>query len=321
MIVVDNHNSKLLEQSLELVEEYTKASVIMTLPCESGKQYDAQIARRRLITSHEVSPLSELEVAQRLVYKIQYSHHLTPGRDEQKALSFLGSMCFGSPVITDIMSSLIDKCIVKLDDPCAGVRQAKESFVVSLGPVVESHTPTCFSTSIILALVQCLKSEGFLSLSSQVLLNCISIFGTLPIPQSFVEAIAEEVLACSSNQEKLLSNEVWDALCSLNLLVRYPSPSSLSSLTSNLYIIPEIIAESINDEFVNDPTGIALCVGLIIRGIQRLLSILISSSSQHSADSMYAIELLQSVKKMLPLKMYQEEEIEVLGCILAQIEA
>ena len=302
----------------------------MTLSFPLDRQFEPQIGSR-LIISHDISSLTNLQVTQRIVYSIQCGHHLTPGRDQQKALNYLSSMCLGSPLITDIMASYIDRCILKVEDPCEGIKLAKNTFFTAHGYFIEnSHEgrdSTIGQSSIaatVLLLVKCLKTEGFLSTQSYLLLECLSLFGSLPIPQSVIVAIAEEVISFST-KETVPTNYVWDDLCSLNLLKRYPDISSSNScdLVTKLFYLP---GDWLYSEVVNNSTSLNSCCYLIHCGTSRLIDTFLSSQSL-PPDSVYLLELLHSIQKFLPLKELPEDNsvseeltvnIEVLKTITTQ---
>ena len=317
LVIVDIGDPVLIEKVLDLVDSCTR--VLLTLPCPFHGELSSQLKTKRLVTFYELSALSNLQVTQRLVYAIQCCHDLTPGEKERNALSYLSSMCCGYPAITDVMSSFIDKCIIKLnEDPCEGIKYAKNKFLTVLGDIIDSTNDKISKPRVVmLTLVQCLKEEGFLSTQSQLLLHCLTLFGPLPIPQCALVAISEEIIdSCSIKSH--LPTEVWDTLCSLNLLKQYPSISSSScssDFITKLFYVP---ADWLCSEIVVDRKKSTVCGYLIHCGFKRLVADFFSSQVPLT-DSIYVLELLRSIQKFLPLQEELTDNITLLQAFTTKL--
>ena len=305
------------------------------------------------------------QVTQRLVYHINCSHHLSTGSDEQKALFYLTSLCFGSPFITQMMTGLIDEYISKYDCPNEGIKQTCNELKSTIsqmnlqmkrdsdddddesnnnnddhddgdnsdggsdddgdnddgdnndggsdddgdnsdGGSDDGGTTTHGLFSIIVsAILDCHIIERFISIPSIVLLKCLSLFGTLPIPQSVINAISEQIVARSSTQHSVLPCEVWGDLCTLSLLQRYPSLTipRHNTLATHLYFVPVPILDCVWETTltsIDDSVSKFVCGEIVNLAMDRLISRSLCSDSP-VVDCLYLPELIKNVHRHVPM--------------------
>lgn len=240
------------------------------------------------------------------MYHIECNHSLSAGKEEREALSYLSSLCFGSPFITQMMSSLINKYIIILDCPNDGIKKVHEELLLSdvskedIDNDAESES-IAKSVVVVSSILQCHIKERFLSLPSIMLLNCLALFGSLPIPQSVVVAISEKIVAHCSSEYSVLPSEVWGDLCSLSLLQSYPSltlPTVHSGLPlTSLYYLPDITRDAClaRTIFVDH----VVCAALVHSAIGGLATQYLSSRT-FGMDCLYFPELVKKACDVVP---------------------
>ena len=254
----------------------------------------------------------QLQVTQRLVYHIETSHSLASGKDERKALSYLCSLCYGSPFITQLMGCLIEKFSIRFDSPNEGIKAAYKC--------LKQNDTNCDSTrdldDAVDSVLKCFIEEKFISIPSLMLLRCLSLFGSLPIPESVVVAISEKIAEGqpSSKCSPVMVSEIWRDVCSVSLIHSYPTlithPHTCDiPQTVNLYYMPETITDSISRTAVD--LDKVICVAIIHFAMDTLITDGLSSPSSPVLDCLYFPAILNIICLIAP----NVEYIYFKGCI------
>ncbi len=261
-----------------------------------------------------VSYRFQLQVTQRLVYHIETSHCLAAGRDEREALSYLSSLCYGSPFITQLLGCLIEKFSIKFDSPNEGIN--------AMYRCLKQNDTDCDTTKglddIVDSVLKCFIEEKLISIPSLILLRCLSLFGSLPIPESVVVAISEKIAEGqpSSKCSPVMVSEIWRDLCSVSLLHTYPTlithPSNRDiPLPVNLYYMPETITDSISRTV--DGLDNVMCVAIIHSAMESLITDRLSSPSSPVLDCLYFPALLNIICLIAPnVDMYTLEGVSMI---------
>lgn len=232
---------------------------------------------------HTVAPLTNIDSTQRMVYAIQRETDLAPNNEDQEILEQLAEFTCGSPVLVDITSQLILSQLKDTDDVCAkepshstlhffsGSFSLKETrqtrvdnsyFVMrDISHHMKKSVPSVFT------LTQEQRDEwdttskydswdstfdliatSELCLEEEILLNCLSIFGSNPIPVALTTCLSSLISKTSGRPH--LATSLLQNLVKKSFIQTYPLPvvihpsikSSSSAGGPDFVHVPQCIA-------------------------------------------------------------------------------
>ena len=208
---------------------------------------------------HTVDPLTNIDSTQRMVYAIQKETDLAPNNEDQDILEKLAEFACGSPVLVDITSQLILSHLKDTDDICTSIKDSSHStlnffsdsfslketrhdrvdnsyFVMrDISHHLRESIPSVFtltdeqrdewdtkcrydswdSTSELIA------TSG-LCLEEEILLNCLSIFGSNPIPVALTTCLSSLISKTSGRSH--LATSLLHNLIKKGFIQTYPLP-------------------------------------------------------------------------------------------------
>ena len=192
---------------------------------------------------HIVEPLTNIDSTQRMVYAIQRETDLAPYNTDQDIFKQLAEFSCGSPVLVDIISQLILSWLKDTDDATKrpshlesfspNETRVDNSFFVKHG--ISHHLTPLFS----LADEQSderdtkcrydswdstfeLITTSKLSREEEDLLNCLSIFGSNPIPMALITCLSS--LICKASERPHLTTSLLQNLIKKGFIETYPLP-------------------------------------------------------------------------------------------------
>ena len=280
------------ETLLQLMKNRHAHLVVLYTHYQSPNMLTRSIDHKLLRGSkvHTVEPLTNIDSTQRMVYAIQRETDLAPNNNDQDILEKLAEFSCGSPVLVDITSQVIlswlkDDVLAQggactkepshltlpetfsLKETChTGVDRMRDishhlrETVPSLFPLTDeqrdewdtkSRYDSWDSTSeLITASDLCTEEE--------VLLNCLSIFGSNPIPMALTTCLSS--LICKASGRPHLTTSLLQNLIKKRFTETYPLPvvihpsikSSPPTDGPDFFHVPQNIAyilwKSVDDE-------------------------------------------------------------------------
>ena len=199
-----------------------------------------------------VSPLTNLQVTQRLVYTLVRQFNLTPNKSDQRIISDLSSLCCGFPVILRLMESLVTHYMTRESDGltmCFNLIEEKmDGGLISQVDVDEIQDNidnlNIRPSLVISSILGCLMDIGKISTASRTLLNCLSTIRGIPIPLEVITCIKQEIESSCT-----MTTSIIEELQRCNCLCTYPSPVIKSCndplINSKLFIVPDIIGDAV----------------------------------------------------------------------------
>lgn len=240
------------------------------------KEVDYKLVRGCKV--YDVKPLSVIHSTQRIVHSIVKSHDFTPTNQDQQTFEKLAEFTAGSPLLIEIVSTVVDACFrlkecpmqhlseVLTLDTTAQVKECKVSDTVTTKTISENVCKLVGDANIFLenphdiwaTHTQYDSWDSFLRLidacdltsQEKLLLDCLSIFGSIPVPFSVVTELAS--LIAKGGQKPHLAGTLHCKLLNYKLLQNYPQPLILHS---SLYSSP-----SPNTKFVFVPQQLSDCI-------------------------------------------------------------
>lgn len=245
-----------------------------THPSDLEKEIDHKLVRGCKFV--DIDPLSMIQSTQRMVYPIVKEHNLLPNNGDQLAFESLAMISCGSPIIVDIATQLlcrnisqgvsshdtIMKCYSILSNDademhgvnsCVPVRTISEALATDVVTIVEGSegkkdvwmtNSEYDSWDSIYSVI----NECHLSTEEKLLLNCLSLFGSSPIPFFVITEISS--LIATSAQKQHLTGTLHMCLLKLNFIKVHPQPvvyypEKMLCQENKLVYVPEFVSQCI----------------------------------------------------------------------------
>lgn len=275
-MIVDCANEKCFQQIAPLVTPSVRLILILSSPyndCQNLKKKVDTILQRGSYCFPSITPLTDLEVTQRLVYSLVCNNsNFRPHKSDQLSIDKLTALCGGSPSIVSLMEAFITADTEREDlaDKLAKILKIIE--IISYRDdnddsedddmVLTKHNLTVWS---ILDSLQ-------LSPSTILLLNVLSMFNGLPIPKPLLVMLENELISINSTND--LTSSPLQILQEINCLVPYPSTAIIVPPSSNLsdpiplYHIPSVINETIRKRTTHSECIIS--IGIAVHAIEKV---------------------------------------------------
>ena len=318
LVVVDDVTVDCLPHIKPLCQ-YSDVKVILLTHSptnEMSVQIDA-VLHRGTSEIISVSPLTDLQVTQRLVYTLVSQFNLTPNKSDQQIIFDLSSLCCGSPVILRVMESLVTHCMTKENDGltmCLNLIEEKmDQVLTSQVDVDQIHnnvdTINIEPSLVISSILGCLMDIGKITTASRTLLNCLSSIRGVPLPLEVITGIKREIESCCN-----VTTSIIEELQQSNCLCTYPAPVISSHndplINSKLFIVPDIIGDAVWTHLTTDDDRIT-AIAITTKSLNQL-SLRYTHNIPMSTCYLPVIvdSLIQSCDSLLLNNLVQEPEVE-----------
>ena len=269
LIVVDDPCIESLHHLQPLLGHHSNINIIVLYHSVPDDDMKATInaTLRRGTTEHRVEPLSQLQVTQRLVYCIQSSYHLAPGRQEQRNIEYLSSLFHGASCTVSLLWSLVRAWIDKADDVNDGINSCVEQIKAFMNNNEDAQHSNPENVNPVL--IACLIDCGVIDTCTRSLLYCLSLFDGTPVPRSVVTAICDELDNTVNEHVDFLN--CFTVLLNNHIIHRYPNivVSHILNPTTPNTCIPHIA----DDDLYYIPQCISNCVVNVMDSVDTLVAI------------------------------------------------
>ncbi len=249
-----------------------------------------------------VEPLTMIHSTQRIVYTIQKEVHLAPSNRDQNNLEKISDFTSGSPVLVDITSHIL---LSKLQGSSEEENTSKliEKFAQSIS-IPEPDTLSQLSNSsdedngdggdsgASTKLINSCKFDP----EVRLLLNCLSVFGSSPIPLSVVTSFSS-VITTSSGRCHLASS-LLKKLLQTKFVETYPCPVLSHSTLLKAPLYSHKNSKNNYPDFVCVPQHVATFLWKDLEPNNRIIAlaacqhVLSTSSHQHSSPFLLGLTSL-----------------------------
>ena len=209
---------------------------------------------------HHLEPLSLIQTTQRIVYSMQQVSHFCPSSKDQAVIEKISKMTSGSPVLVNIVACLLLSFLGSVsEDPRKVLENFEEllftdqcespsesSSLRSPSPLsnlserfLSSNVQESFSSIDVLSpecrdewdtpgsydswdTITALLEAGQFDIETKVLLNCLSHFGSGPIPVNIVSSLSTLITKTSGKTH--LAGSLLNQLMDKGFVKLYPSP-------------------------------------------------------------------------------------------------
>ena len=236
-------------------------------PDELIKEIDHKLVRGCNI--HEIAPLSMIHSTQRIVYSVMKHHTFIPYNDGQRAFESLAKFSCGSPVIIDLTSQILLSYLSQTvncpentlhywslltdgtdDHTLRTVSEEVANVVCTVIKVPQDEQDVWMTSSEYDSWdsIDRLIDACDLTAEEKVLLDCLSLFGSSPIPMFVITEISS--LIATSAHKQHLSTSLHVRLFGFNFVKCHPfpvvySPSLKSCCSHKLAYVPEYVSQCV----------------------------------------------------------------------------
>ena len=260
-------------------------------PNKLVKEVDRKLVRGCMV--HSIEPLTMIHSTQRMVHTLLKQLEVTPSNADQEMFEKLAEFTTGSPVVVEIASQVVLSCYDHLRHKAVShlnhmlLLEHKDIQSLNSSPttaVLHKYVNVYQTDSLYDSWDSIMKllDECDLSPEEKLLLNCVSIFGTSPVPFALVTKMSSMITQI--NHRTHLAGTLHQKLMKYKLLKRYPLPVVLHPAVLKSGTSSQVL------EFVHVPQQISRCLWNSMEDVDKVvvLSVTFSSVSslhQHSVDS------------------------------------
>ena len=191
----------------------------------------------------DVKPFSSKEATQCLVYSVMADNSYVPSDVDRQAFKSLGKFTCGCPTVTEITSKILQSRFSKCEDK-------HEHLVCTLAEELsldEREMDVNFDSwhSLLELILACNLSE-----QHQLLLRCLAIFRSSPIPISLASELAT-IISSTPCEDKVSSENLLFELQQFKLVKNYPLPVLVppsfchhkANVDESLICVPQCLAD------------------------------------------------------------------------------
>lgn len=271
--------------------------IVLSKRYESPNKLIREIDRKlvRGCTVHNIEPLTMIHSTQRMVHSLLKQLEVTPTNADQEMFEKLAEFTNGSPVVVKLASQVLVSCYGRLQQDTVShlnemLSLENRDFPRSSSPLTESGTRApshdhgeVYQTDSIYDSwdsINKLLDECDLSPEEKILLNCLSIFGSNPVPFALVTQMS--MMISQTSQKVHLASTLHQKLFKYKLVKQYPLPVVLHP------VVMENEPSQVM-EFVHVPQQLSRCLWNAMEEIDKVavLSVAyttVSSLHHHSVN-------------------------------------
>jgi hypothetical protein len=284
------------ETLLRLLKSYYVHVIVIFKNHDSTDKLVKEVDRKLLrgCAVRKVEPLSLIHSTQRIVHSFMEENDFTPSNDDQQILEKVAEFTAGSPVIVDITSQVVQSCFS--DEEEKPIQALAESLSLKNTPSVSKKIyaiPQTRSAAQVMSkavdevplytwttnveydswnsILTLIDACG-LSIEEKLLLNCLSVFSSSPIPFSMVTELAS--IIAKSAQKPHLAGTLHCDLIKYKLVCIYPHPVVLHPT-----VVQTSPRQELGSDFVYVPQYLSHCIWKSLEDIDQIVAYNISYCS------------------------------------------